>query len=67
MSTTHPASPAPTADATTIRRAAGECLKRVDLSKRLRLLGVRVGHLENRSALESSGMQPGEQGGLDLF
>jgi DNA polymerase-4 len=34
-----------TADATTIRRAAGECLKRVDLKLRLRLLGVRVGSL----------------------
>ena len=32
-----------TADAATIRRAAGQCLKRVDLGPRLRLLGVRVG------------------------
>lgn len=37
--------PAPTADAATIRRAAGECLKRVPLDKRLRLLGVRCGGL----------------------
>jgi len=37
--------PEPTADAVTIRRAAGECLKRVDLSRRLRLLGVRGGKL----------------------
>ncbi len=37
--------PEPTADATAIRRAAGECLKRVDLSRRLRLLGVRGGKL----------------------
>jgi DNA polymerase IV len=37
--------PEPTADATTLRRAAGECLKRVDLTLRLRLLGVRVGTL----------------------
>ena len=36
---------APTADADQIRRAAGECLKRVDLSKRIRLLGVRAGNL----------------------
>lgn len=35
----------PTADPSVIRRAAGECLKRVDLSKRIRLLGVRVGAL----------------------
>ena len=34
-----------TADATTIRRQAGLCLKRVDLSRRIRLLGVRVGKL----------------------
>jgi len=34
-----------TADAATIRRVAGQCLKRVDLGRRLRLLGVRVGKL----------------------
>ncbi len=34
-----------TADARTIRQAAGQCLKRVDLGRRLRLLGVRVGSL----------------------
>ncbi len=34
-----------TMDARSIRRAAGECLKRVDLSRRLRLLGVRAGAL----------------------
>jgi DNA polymerase-4 len=32
----------PTADATEIRRAATECLRRVPLDRRLRLLGVRV-------------------------
>ena len=37
--------PQPTADAAAIRRAAGECLKRVELTQRLRLLGVRVGAL----------------------
>jgi DNA polymerase-4 len=36
---------APTDDAATIRRAAGACLKRVDLARRIRLLGVRVGSL----------------------
>jgi DNA polymerase IV len=36
---------APTDDPAVIRRAAGECLKRVDLTKRIRLLGVRVGAL----------------------
>ena len=34
-----------TADAQRIRQVAGQCLKRVDLSRRLRLLGVRVGTL----------------------
>jgi DNA polymerase-4 len=34
-----------TADARTIRHTAGQCLKRVPLSQRLRLLGVRVGSL----------------------
>ena len=37
--------PAHTLDARAIRRAAGSCLKRVDLSKRLRLIGVRAGAL----------------------
>jgi len=36
---------APTGDASAIRRAAGECLKRVALDRRIRLLGVRVGAL----------------------
>ncbi|HYS26402.1 MAG TPA: DNA polymerase IV [Vicinamibacterales bacterium] len=35
----------PTRDAQAIRRAAGECLKRVPLERRIRLLGVRVGTL----------------------
>jgi DNA polymerase-4 len=35
----------PTADAAEIRRAATQCLKRVELSRRLRLLGVRVSGL----------------------
>ena len=37
--------PAHTMDAKEIRQAAGACLKRVDLSRRLRLLGVRAGAL----------------------
>ena len=36
---------APTQDAALIRRAAGECLKRVPLDRHIRLLGVRVGAL----------------------
>jgi DNA polymerase-4 len=43
--------PAHTMDAKTIRRAAGECLKRVDLSRRLRLLGVRAGNLAKLAEL----------------
>jgi DNA polymerase-4 len=43
--------PAHTMDAKTIRRAAGECLKRVDLSRRLRLLGVRAGALATLTEL----------------
>jgi DNA polymerase-4 len=35
----------PTADAALIRHHAGQGLKRVDLSRRIRLLGVRVGKL----------------------
>ncbi len=40
-----------TMDARTIRRAAGECLKRIDLTRRLRLLGVRAGTLAKLSDL----------------
>ena len=43
--------PAHTMDAKTIRRAAGECLKRVDLTRRLRLLGVRAGALATLAEL----------------
>ena len=34
-----------TAEPATLRRIAGQCLKRVDLQRRIRLLGVRVGSL----------------------
>ncbi len=51
---------APTRDAKTIRRAAGECLKRVPLDRRIRLLGVRVGALSKPDAA-------GEVHGLSLF
>jgi DNA polymerase IV len=40
----------PTRDAGTIRRAAGECLKRVPLDRRIRLLGVRIGTLSKPGA-----------------
>ena len=39
-----------TADAATIRRIAGQCLKRAPLERRLRLLGVRVGALQADNA-----------------
>lgn len=42
--------PLPVDDAAAIRRAAGLCLKRVELTRRLRLLGVRVGNLSKRPA-----------------
>ena len=45
----------PTADARVIRRAAGECLKRVTLDRRIRLLGVRMGGL---SAAEAASARP---------
>lgn len=37
--------PSPVADARSIRRAAGLCLKRIPLERRIRLLGVRAGSL----------------------
>jgi len=43
-----------TADAKTIRQVAGQCLKRVDLGQRLRLLGVRVGKLAKVSELNEA-------------
>jgi len=46
-----------TADGPTIRKIAGQCLKRVDLSRKLRLLGVRVGKLA-RAGTESAHAAP---------
>ena len=54
--------PAATADLQTIRRAAGECLRRIPLDRKLRLLGVRVSTL---SALRS--MHEPRQGELALI
>ena len=63
-----------TADAATIRRTAGQCLKRVDLGRRLRLLGVRVGKLAraDEQAAQPPGAAPTEppmvsERTLDLF
>ncbi len=44
----------PTQDAQIIRRAAGACLKRVPLERRIRLLGVRVGALSKPGASTES-------------
>ena len=48
-----------TADARIIRQAAGQCLKRVALERRLRLLGVRVGSLCKADAAGPAGSQAG--------
>ncbi len=50
--------PAHTMDARNIRRAAGECLKRVDLTRRLRLLGVRAGALAKLADLVGPAAAP---------
>ena len=42
--------PSPTADPIVIRRAAGECLRRVPLEQKLRLLGVRASGLSSNNA-----------------
>ncbi|MEP7180699.1 MAG: DNA polymerase IV [Betaproteobacteria bacterium] len=49
---------APTQDAKVIRRAAGECLRRMPLDRRIRLLGVRVGTLTAVDAPRESGSEP---------
>lgn len=49
-----------TADAKTIRQLAGQCLKRVPLERRIRLLGVRVGNLARRDDVDADGHLPGD-------
>jgi DNA polymerase-4 len=46
--------PAPTADPAAIRRAAGACLRRVPLDKKLRLLGVRAAALTSSQAPQAA-------------
>ena len=58
---------APTQDAQTIRRAAGECLKRVPLDRRIRLLGVRVGALCPADQASRSAAVGAEEPTLNLF
>jgi DNA polymerase-4 len=49
-----------TADARAIRDTAGQCLKRVDLTRRLRLLGVRVGSLMKLGDWQTQGQHAEE-------
>ena len=49
--------PEPVADAAALRRAAGACLKRADLSRSIRLLGVRASGLEGED--EPAWRRPG--------
>lgn len=55
--------PEPVADAAAIRRAAGMCLKRVDLTRTLRLLGVRASGLERANSTRT---KPAHQIALDF-
>jgi DNA polymerase IV len=62
--------PVPTLEPRAIRRAAGECLKRVDLGRRLRLLGVRAGALARSDELAATPLhvaEPGANYALPLF
>ena len=54
----------PTDEAKTIRLAAGLCLKRVDLARRIRLLGVRVSALRRANAgpVPARALQPPREG-----
>ena len=54
--------PTPTADAQAIRRAAGQCLKRAPLTRRFRLLGVRVGALQRLE--KTANLEPNQPLGL---
>jgi DNA polymerase IV len=68
-----------TADAAAIRQTAGHCLKRVDLTRRLRLLGVRVGKLAKADSTQAKegaargdapappSTMPAGEANLDLF
>ena len=59
-----------TADAQRIRQLAGQCLKRVELDRRFRLLGVRVGSLMRTpqwQALQAHEPPPGQGESESLF
>jgi DNA polymerase-4 len=55
--------PEPIADATALRRCAGQCLKRVDLARTIRLLGLRAANLARAGA---SSAEPPQQFALDF-
>ena len=57
----------PTNDPVKIRRVAGECLKRIDLRRRIRLLGVRVGGLSRAGAPASVREPESPSNGASLF
>lgn len=58
---------APTQDARAIRRAAGECLKRVPLDRRIRLLGVRMGALCIAEGADGSAQTSAREPTTSLF
>lgn len=47
--------PAPISDAKSLRQAAGKCLKRIDLSKNIRLLGVKASGLTRADSPANTG------------
>ncbi len=57
----------PTQDARVIRRAAGECLKRVPLDRRIRLLGVRAGALCIADRVDGSAQASAQEPTTYLF
>lgn len=57
----------PTDEPAIIRRIAGECLKRIDLRRRIRLLGVRVGGLSRANAATSVREPDSTAKGASLF
>jgi len=59
--------PAPIADAEQLREAARACLKRVDLGRKLRLLGVRAGALVQSDQASSEVIRPAEVPPPSLF
>ncbi|HRP95689.1 MAG TPA: DNA polymerase IV [Rhodocyclaceae bacterium] len=58
--------PAATADAQAIRRAGGECLRRVTLEQRLRLIGVRASALSPTTATPADAPAAQQQLALDI-